>query len=138
MTRDEVVAAARDWLGVPFLHQGRSRAGVDCAGLVICVARGLGELPEGYDVNGYRRAPDGSMLRECDARLVPISGLEAGAVAMMRFSEEPQHLAFVAPYRHGGFALIHALQKSGRVVEHRLDPTWRGRIVRLFRFPGVD
>lgn len=138
MTGDDVVATARGWLGVPFLHQGRSRSGVDCAGLVICVGRELGELATDFDVNGYRRSPDGSMLRECDARLVAISAPEPGAVAMMRFSEEPQHLAFVVPYRHGGFAILHALQKSGRVVEHRLDPLWRGRIVRLFRFPGVD
>jgi hypothetical protein len=105
---------------------------------VICVARELQQVPPDFDVNGYRRSPDGSMLRECDALLVAISELQVGAVAVLRFSEAPQHLAFVVPYRHGGFALVHSLEKSGRVVEHRLDSVWRGRIVRLFRFPGVD
>ncbi len=33
------VAAARSWIGVPWAHQGRSRAGVDCIGLVVMAAR---------------------------------------------------------------------------------------------------
>ena len=37
-----IVAAARTWLGVPWRHQGRTRQGVDCAGLVVLVGRGLG------------------------------------------------------------------------------------------------
>jgi cell wall-associated NlpC family hydrolase len=37
-----IIAAARSWLGVPWRHQGRTRQGVDCAGLVVLVGRGLG------------------------------------------------------------------------------------------------
>lgn len=39
------VAAARGWIGVPSRHQGRSRGGVDCIGLVVMAARDCG-----YDV----------------------------------------------------------------------------------------
>lgn len=35
-------AAARGWIGVPSRHQGRSRAGVDCIGLVVMAARDCG------------------------------------------------------------------------------------------------
>ena len=42
VTRTDIVAAARGWLGVPWRHQGRSRAGVDCVGLVVVVCRSLG------------------------------------------------------------------------------------------------
>jgi cell wall-associated NlpC family hydrolase len=35
-------AAARGWIGVPSMHQGRSRAGVDCIGLVVMAARDCG------------------------------------------------------------------------------------------------
>jgi len=136
MTADQVVAAARGWLGVPFQHQGRSAAGVDCAGLVICLGRELGALPAGWDVNGYTRQPDGSMFRHCAERLLP-SDAKPGAVALMRFAEEPQHLGILVPYRHGGLAIVHALQSAGRVIEHRLDRTWQGRIVRCFTFPGM-
>ncbi len=135
-TAAAIVAAARSWLGVPFQHQGRTRAGVDCAGLIICIGRDLGELPADWDVNGYTRQPDGSMFAHCAERLGP-SGQTPGAVALMRFAEEPQHLGVLVPYRHGGLALVHALQSSGRVVEHRLDATWRSRITRCFSFPGM-
>ena len=34
--------AARGWLGVAWRHQGRSRAGIDCIGLVVMAARVCG------------------------------------------------------------------------------------------------
>ena len=54
---DAIVAEARTWLGVPWRHQGRSRAGVDCAGLVVLVARAL-ELAD-YDSTVYGRRAQG-------------------------------------------------------------------------------
>ena len=54
---DAIVAEARTWLGVPWRHQGRSRAGVDCAGLVVLVARAL-ELAD-HDSTAYGRRAQG-------------------------------------------------------------------------------
>jgi cell wall-associated NlpC family hydrolase len=136
MNYDSIVAHARTWLGVPFRHQGRDRNGVDCAGLVICLGRDLGMFAPDFDVNGYRRAPDGTMLAECDKHL-DVAPFSQAHIAVMRFSEEPQHVALLVPYRHGGVAALHALERSGKVVEHRLDATWRGRIVKTYRFRGV-
>jgi hypothetical protein len=136
MNYESVVAHARSWLGVPFRHQGRDRNGVDCAGLVICLGRELGLLPKDFDVNGYRRSPDGTMLAECDKHL-DIAPIAQAHVAVMRFSEEPQHIALLVPYRHGGLAVLHALERSGKVVEHRIDSVWRDRIVKTYRFRGV-
>lgn len=43
MTRDELfVDHARKYLGVPWRHQGRSRGGLDCVGLVVLAARDCG------------------------------------------------------------------------------------------------
>lgn len=137
MKPEQVIATARDWIGVPFQHQGRSRYGVDCAGLVICVCRELGLLPADFDVNGYERSPDGTMFKECDSRLAR-SVPKVGGVFVMRFVEEPQHMGFFADYRHGGLSIIHSLSKSGKVVEHRLDNLWRSRIVGSFVIPGVE
>lgn len=127
-----VVAAARGWLGVPFGHQGRSRRGVDCAGLVICVAAELG-LPVA-DYRAYGRLPRGdTLLRVMRDQCTEYAGDPVpGTVALMRFEREPQHLAILA-----GTTVIHALSTSRRVVEHRLDALWRSRIVGLFALPGV-
>jgi uncharacterized protein YijF (DUF1287 family) len=63
-----------------------------------------------------------------------------GDVVWMRFEKEPQHLGIVGDYVHGGLSLIHAYNGAGvnRVVEHRLDDTWRARIVAAWRYPGVE
>lgn len=41
-TGAQIVAVARSWLGVPYLYGGTTRAGVDCSGLVLNVARAVG------------------------------------------------------------------------------------------------
>lgn len=136
ITTLDIHLAARSWIGVPFTHQGRSRDGVDCVGLVICVARELGLVPMDADANGYRRAPDGSMLEQCDVWL-DRSPLDVAHVAAIRFSVAPQHLAILVPHHHNGQAFVHALQRNGAVVSHRVDATWRDRIVQGYRFRGV-
>lgn len=48
MTRDEIVAAARGWIGTPYQHQASLKGvGADCLGLVRGVWRGIvGPEPE--------------------------------------------------------------------------------------------
>lgn len=137
MTTDEFVALVRSWMGVPFRHQGRSREGVDCAGLVICVVREAGLIPPDWDVNGYSHQPDGSMFKVC-GDMLPEAPPQPGGVFVMRFAKEPQHMGFFAPYGDGRLSMIHALSDSGKVVEHRLDDIWKRRLVGTFRVPGVD
>lgn len=48
-TRAQIVEEARSYLGTKWLHQGRTRDGVDCAGLVACVGNALGLIA--YDRN---------------------------------------------------------------------------------------
>jgi hypothetical protein len=55
MTGDQVVQAARRFLGVPFKLHGRSEHGMDCLGLVVCVAKQFGldfDLTD-YDWKGF-------------------------------------------------------------------------------------
>ena len=132
----QVIAAARGYLGVPWVHQGRSRRGVDCAGLVVMVARELGLTS--FDVIGYARRPDGESLRAAivEAGCVE-SDVQLGALLLMRFKREPQHVALVADHPAGGFSIVHALSTSRAVVEHRLDDAWRRRIVSAWELPGV-
>lgn len=136
MTPEQVVAAARGWIGVPFKHQGRTREGIDCAGLGINVGLELGE--DFPDINGYERSPDGSMQPACERYLVRIPYPVVGCLLMMRFATQPQHIAIAGNYRYGGLSVIHALERTGFVTEHRLDATWRGNVVACYRFKGME
>lgn len=123
MTRADVVAEARKWLGTPWVHQHRAKGqAVDCAGLIICVARDLGLLPADFDLNGYSRMPDGTLLAVCDEHMDRIerSAMQPGDVLVMATEHDPQHMGILGDYRHGGLSLIHAASKAGRVIETRL------------------
>jgi cell wall-associated NlpC family hydrolase len=133
VTGMEVVRVARGFLGTPFRHQGRMPGrGLDCAGVIVCAARALGL--SGYDVAGYGRLPsDDAMadhLRAAGCR--DIANGSPGDIYLMRFETDPQHLACITD-----IGVLHAYAEIGRVVEHRLDAVWRGRIVRAFRLPGI-
>jgi hypothetical protein len=114
---------------------------LDCAGVPVYVAKKLG-IPL-VDYTQYGRLPVPAEMRSAlDAHLKRVlrSELHVGDVVWMRFDGEPQHLGIIGNYVHGGFSLIHAYNGSGlrKVVEHRLDDAWFGRIVAAWRYPGVE
>lgn len=124
--RSDVVRAARSYIGTPFHHQGRSRVGMDCAGLVICVARDLGIVPKDFDVPAYPRRADGStMIALCVENMesIALDDMLPGDVIVVAVRRDPQHMGFVGDYRYGGFSIIHAASRrdgKGEVVETRL------------------
>lgn len=135
-TRAQVIDAARSYLNVRFHHQGRTRAGLDCVGLVIRVAHDLGLTT--FDVSGYGRYPQADLLRRHLAeQCTPVDVVQPGDVVLMRFETDPQHVALVGDYRYGGLSLIHAFAPSRKVVEHQCDSLWRGRLLGAYSLPGV-
>ncbi len=130
-----VVAAARALLGVRYRHQGRTRLGLDCAGLVILVAHEMSL--SAFDTVEYGRLPDSGRMQALLDEHCTRGTMQAGMVALLRFEAEPRHLGIVADYPHGGWSLIHALATERRVCEHRIDDAWRARIVALYALPGV-
>lgn len=131
-----IVAAARKTLGMPFRHQGRGAKGIDCVGVAAHVCDQLG-IPY-IDRSGYARRPSGGLLESAidhqpELVRVPVSEIAEGDILVMRFSGDPQHVAIYA-----GGTIIHALEKSGKVVEHDLTEWWRSRVVLAYRFRGVN
>lgn len=145
ITRADVVAQARRWLGTPWHHQARLQGvGVDCVGLVIGVARALGLVASDFDVAAYPRTPAGaSLMHLVDLHLVraPIDApLQPGQVVVVAFDTDPQHLGIIGTYRHAGLlSIIHAaaLARPGRVVETRLMFSRAMRFVGAYDLPGV-
>ena len=137
MRADDIIAAARACIGTPFRHQGRlPGVALDCAGLLIAVAQEVGA--EYQDVPGYGPNPSGGMLEAAlDAQpsldKVPVNARAPGDLLLMRFATEPQHLAVFT-----GENIIHAYSHVGQVCEHRLSSVWAARIVRGYRFRGIE
>ncbi len=136
--REDVVAAARLWLGTPYRHQAAVRGiGCDCLGLVRGVwSERLGPLP--VTVPPYRAdirdtANAGRLLEMARTWLTPAAGPpQPGQVVLFRLRRalEPRHCGIMsAPDR-----FIHAQEGLG-VVEAALGESWRARVFASFDFP---
>jgi cell wall-associated NlpC family hydrolase len=136
-SRATVVEAARAWLAVPWRHQGRNRAGIDCVGLVVVVCRAL-EIWD-YDVAGYPREPDGSFMSHFFAaggKRIPLLDAAAGDLILFRDAIYACHVGFSAASSFGQ-TLIHAHTTRRRVVEEPLAGEWRSNWVAAIALPGV-
>lgn len=120
----QFVEAARGFLGTPYLHQGRTAQGLDCAGLLIASAEAAGILEPGdAPPADYGRDPDGRMaeiLRRFCRRRGELEEVLPGDILSIRYIERPQHLMIVLEV---GPFVIHAINPHG-VIAHRLSTGW--------------
>jgi NlpC/P60 family putative phage cell wall peptidase len=136
MTRpDEIIAAARSFLGTPYRHRASvPGAGADCLGLIIGVARTLyGNTPDlppygpDWRDNRHRRALEAL----ADTWLIRTAAPGPGAVLLFRLGPTPlpRHCGILT----GPDQFIHAQEGLG-VVEASLGP-WAERVSGSFLFP---
>lgn len=144
VTRAQIVATAREWIGTPYQHQQRLKGlAVDCVGLPMGIARELGLISQRFDIQGYARTPDGHTLMHLAAthmRRVPLDApLQPGMVIVCAVDLEPSHFGVLADYQHGGLSIIHANARAHppRVIETRLMFSRGLRFVAAFDLPGV-
>lgn len=143
-TGEEIVKEARTWKDVPWRHQGRDRLGVDCAGLIIAVARatGLDRLCGYIDSRDYPMQPTNDrmmqLLRKYTDHVRGGSKLEAGYILHFAFKNKkmPQHVAI---YTGEDNRIIHAYN-SGRkiVIETGYTGKWPRRIHSVYKYRGVS
>lgn len=140
--RDEIVCAARGWIGTPYHHQASVKGvGADCLGLV----RGVWRELYGRDVDAvipnYSRdwaeaSGVESMLAGAAKHLRPVAPADVapGDVIVFRlpFGAVAKHAAIVA----GDATMIHAMEGCP-VSEVALSRWWRRRIAGAFRFPSA-
>ena len=136
ITPEQFVAEARTWLGVPFRHQGRTRHGVDCIGLVLCVRRAFGPFdpPAARNVR-YRRNPQAQLLQGIEGTCIRLQQPEPGCLAMIQWPHQ-EHAAHVAILTPG--TIIHAYAKCGQVIETTYGNPWVRWTTSLWRIPGVE
>lgn len=134
-TADAVVQEARTWVGTPFLHQGRTRTGIDCVGLPIVVLQRLDAVPPDFEIRDYPRQPfqgelEQRLMTHCRRLPEPVPG----ALIAIQWQRS---LAHVALYTDTD-TLIHAFERRGQVIEHGFRGMWRTRYATgAWALPGV-
>ncbi len=139
----KLVEAARSFIGTRFRHRGRSKHGVDCAGLGVMAYRACGVELVDWTLYGREPYRDG-LVRNLTIALgeaLPTGAqLQDGDVIVFRFDVEPHHVAVVAEVEYAGtpaLNIIHADGHTGRVLEQRLMPDMIERITHVYR-KGVE
>lgn len=144
-TRAAIVAEARSWLGTRWQHQASVKGvACDCIGFVAGVAYELGidgaaQWKSDQKLHQYARQPDPAVLvAACDALMqrIPVGQANVADVLVMRFEKEPQHFGLLV--EREPMRMIHAWASARKVAEHDVDTLWRSRIVRAYRFRGVE
>ena len=128
--REEVIQHARECLGVRFQHQGKTKRGMDCRGLLI-YAFNLAGL-QVHDVSGYGREPDPEMMNKALLEVcykVPFDHILPADIIYFRFNERPTHLALYT----GNNRIIHSYLQTRKVVEHEIDRSWWLSVAAVYR-----
>ena len=142
MTRADIVAAARSWLGTPYHHQAALKGvGCDCLGLVRGVYEELtgkpAETPPPYSRDWAEAASAETMIEAAHRHLDPIAPAEAGAGDVVIFRLRAGAMAKHAAILTGEGRMIHAIEGAPACEVH-LSAWWRRRIAAAFRFPVLE
>ncbi len=142
VSRAEIIAAARLWIGTPYLHQASLiHVGCDCLGLVRGVWREvMGEEPEEpppYTPDWAEILGQETLLDAAQRHFEPTAtgGFFAGDILVFRFRDDlpAKHLGIATSPTH----MVHA-HSGACVAEVAIGPHWRKRIAAVFAFPGVN
>lgn len=151
-TRQQIVDAAREYIGTPWKHQACAKGvGIDCVNLLAAVAYdcGLGDarpLARSEQYRAYGREPLPETLFEgCDEYLERIKVADAGLGDILLFRVQngvyPQHFGIISRVTTEGKPeyIIHATSAAPRrVTEQRIDHPTRMRIARAYRYQGLE
>jgi hypothetical protein len=146
MTRQQIADAARSMVGIRFLHQGRTRQGVDCVGLLAVILNDL-SYPV-VDVEGYRSSPPASVIYQtlcANFDEIPMSEVGLGDIFLMRIGgRKPKHASILVStetdYPRGIVPEIvhaYAIGSRGKVVKEPLVQ-WLPQCVLGFRLRGLE
>lgn len=114
----DAIRTARSLLGTPYSE-------IDCIGLIVRVIR---TAPGG--VGAYRTAGTNTLWKSAEAsakyrdltwRQEGLTGAQAGMLAFKRRGTDVHHVGLVT----GDGTVIHSSSAAGKVVETKLDDTWK-------------
>jgi cell wall-associated NlpC family hydrolase len=130
-----VASWAKEYVGIPFVSNGRTKEGADCYGLVRLVRNEQfgGNMPllsgDYKDANNF--AETGRVMKAQQPLLAgqPVGTPEVGDVCVLKFHGMPVHAGI---YAGGGYAL-HTLTQTGSILQRVSDPQFSTRIEGWYR-----
>lgn len=138
MSAERIVAAARSWIGTPYVHQASLKGvGCDWLGLLRGVWREVmgaePETPPPYSADWAEASGREAMAEAAARHLQPLAldRFKAGDVLLFRWRDglPAKHCGIAT----SGTAMVHA-HEGACVAEAPLGP-WRRRLAYAFRFP---
>lgn len=130
--REQIVTEARKYVGTPYRHLGRSRRGVDCAGLLYIVFNALIEV--GSDFQDYPLYPKSAEvfanIRHY-AQRIKKSDAGCGDIVLMNFSGCSTHFGILTD-----LGVVHASNDVGAVIETEMPDNIRTWYFRMFGVPA--
>lgn len=136
MIRDKVIEKARSFIGIRWRHQGRTKDGLDCVGLVVCSLNECGMQIE--DFTGYSRRPTNmafiNYFIERGGVHAKRSEMDIGDILIFSERSYPCHTGFLSS-REGKPTLIHAYLPSRKVVEESFSDIWKRKLVAAITLP---
>lgn len=136
-----------DYIGIPFLANGRERSGCDCYGLVRLVIRErLGLALPGY-ADDYQGVDDRAAIAglvhadldrmeavPCEVQPFRSRGVERlGDVIVLRWKGQPVHMGVVVARGQ----MLHTYRKAESCCVEYSDAVYAWLILGIHRFPGL-
>jgi cell wall-associated NlpC family hydrolase len=143
MTRQELVAEARSWIGTKYVHGARVKGGgVDCASFIaeVLIAAGLADREDlgVYSHDWFHHSQDEKYM----LRLVRHAPLTLEAVAYRSLAVKPGNIVLTKAarsklYNHGGVItgwplVVHATLPEVAEVDASRDPMWAFQQIAIF------
>lgn len=130
MSAEAFITAARGFLGVPWVHQGRTERGMDCVGLIVLSMRAIGiDAPLTAD---YGRMQDYRQARRYLEEFCDRAGQAIPGDIVLFKTTQTLHMAIVSEVEDGRpQRVIQALGPKSKVVDTGLQfpplMLWRPR-----------
>jgi hypothetical protein len=136
ITRVQVLASARSYLGVRWQHKGRDRNGLDCVGLLVAVSGDIGYPITDY--LDYRKAPEkkpflDAIMGQTDPGSKNL--LLTGSILLLNQVLFPCHCGIVVNEPPGP-TIIHASLKERKITEEPLK-LFIPQIIYVREFKGI-
>ena len=141
----DLIAAARFFIDVPYVHQGHSSFGMDCIGFVFTAAL-LADVDiealmsdqnpsEPVPLWNYSRTAQAEGIARTQKWLKQIPSPIPGCLIFFKFPQEahPSHFAI-----YTGTSIIHALAIERKVVEQTYGRPWVQWAHSFWELPGIE